>query len=48
FGRRPILLIGLLGNMIACLFFGLSKSLIWAIASRATCGMLNANIGVQK
>ncbi|CAG8695326.1 7225_t:CDS:2, partial [Cetraspora pellucida] len=47
-GRRPILLIGLLGNVVTCLFFGLSKSLIWAIASRATCGMLNANVGVAK
>ncbi|CAG8649943.1 25221_t:CDS:2, partial [Dentiscutata erythropus] len=47
-GRRPILLFGLLGNIITCLLFGLSKSLIWAIITRATCGMLNGNVGVAK
>jgi MFS family permease len=48
FGRRAILLIGLLGNSITMLFFGLSKSLQWAIMSRALCGFLNGNIGVAK
>ncbi|CAG8443190.1 1377_t:CDS:2 [Gigaspora rosea] len=47
-GRRPILLLGLLGNIVTCLLFGLSKSLIWAIATRAACGMLNGNVGVAK
>ncbi|CAG8828631.1 22284_t:CDS:2, partial [Gigaspora margarita] len=47
-GRRPILLLGLLGNIVTCLLFGLSKSLVWAIATRATCGMLNGNVGVAK
>lgn len=41
YGRRPILLFGLIGSTIACLFFGLSKSLIWAITSRSMCGLLN-------
>lgn len=47
-GRRPILLIGLLGNTLTILSFGQSHSLIWAIGSRAACGFLNGNIGVAK
>lgn len=41
YGRRPILLLGLIGSTIASLFFGLSKSLAWAIVSRSMCGLLN-------
>ncbi|KAJ3313246.1 hypothetical protein HDV04_002230 [Boothiomyces sp. JEL0838] len=48
FGRRPILLIGLIGNSVSMILFGLSKSLPWAIASRSLCGLLNGNIGVAK
>ncbi|GJJ76945.1 hypothetical protein EMPS_09304 [Entomortierella parvispora] len=48
YGRRPILLLGLIGSTIACLFFGLSKSLVWAITSRSMCGLLNGNVGVAK
>ncbi|KAJ3275855.1 hypothetical protein HDV01_006721 [Terramyces sp. JEL0728] len=48
FGRRPILLIGLIGNSVSMVLFGLSKSLPWAIASRSLCGLLNGNIGVAK
>ncbi|KAF9436775.1 hypothetical protein BGZ76_003006 [Entomortierella beljakovae] len=48
YGRRPILLFGLCGSGIACVFFGLSKSLAWAITSRAMCGLLNGNVGVAK
>ncbi|KAF9927254.1 hypothetical protein FBU30_003365 [Linnemannia zychae] len=47
-GRRPILLLGLCGSTIACIFFGLSKSLVWAIVSRSMCGLLNGNVGVAK
>ncbi|KAF9116057.1 hypothetical protein BGX27_005086 [Mortierella sp. AM989] len=47
-GRRPILLLGLCGSTVACILFGLSKSLAWAIASRAMCGLLNGNVGVAK
>lgn len=47
-GRRPILLLGLMGNSITMLSFGLSKSLQWAIMSRALCGLLNGNTGVAK
>ncbi|KAF9137451.1 hypothetical protein BG015_002708 [Linnemannia schmuckeri] len=48
YGRRPILLLGLCGSSIACIFFGLSKSLAWAIISRSMCGLLNGNVGVAK
>ncbi|KAI8601236.1 major facilitator superfamily domain-containing protein [Dissophora ornata] len=48
YGRRPILLLGLCGSTVACIFFGLSKSLAWAITSRSMCGLLNGNVGVAK
>ncbi|KAJ2998378.1 hypothetical protein HDV02_004593 [Globomyces sp. JEL0801] len=48
FGRRPILLIGLMGNTITMLLFGVSKSLFWAISCRLACGCLNGNVGVAK
>lgn len=41
YGRRPILLLGLCGSSISCIFFGLSKSLAWAVVSRSMCGLLN-------
>ncbi|KNE54029.1 hypothetical protein AMAG_00029 [Allomyces macrogynus ATCC 38327] len=47
-GRRPVLLIGLIGNTLSMLSFGLSRDLTWAIASRLVCGLLNGNIGVAK
>jgi MFS family permease len=47
-GRRPVLLIGLIGNSVTNISFGLSKSLAWALTSRAACGFLNGNIGVAK
>lgn len=47
-GRRPVLLIGLVGNSISTCCFGLSNSLMWAIISRSACGLLNGNIGVAK
>lgn len=48
FGRRPILLIGVTGNCIACLMFGTSKWYAWALAARALHGLLNGNLGVCK
>ncbi|KAJ3269530.1 hypothetical protein HDV01_001334 [Terramyces sp. JEL0728] len=47
-GRRPALLIGLVGNTITMLMFGISTSLAFAIVSRTACGLLNGNIGVAK
>ncbi|KAF9430338.1 hypothetical protein BGZ94_007340, partial [Podila epigama] len=48
YGRRPILLFGLIGSTITILLFGLSKTLIWAIVTRSLCGLLNGNVGVAK
>lgn len=48
YGRRPILLIGLLGHAISIVAFGLSKSTLMACFSRILCGMLNGNVGVAK
>jgi MFS family permease len=35
-GRRPVLLIGLIGNSISTCLFGLSKTLIWVFYSSLT------------
>ena len=47
-GRRPVLLLGLVGNSLSTTSFGFSKSLGWCIVSRSLCGLLNGNIGVAK
>jgi MFS family permease len=47
-GRRPVLLIGLIGNFISMVLFGFSDNLPWAIATRSLCGFLNGNVGVAK
>lgn len=41
-GRKPILLIGVLGNALSQLFFGLSTELWMLFASRALAGLLSA------
>ncbi|GAB5591317.1 hypothetical protein Unana1_06217 [Umbelopsis nana] len=48
YGRRPVLLIGLIGNTITMLMFGLSPNLVMAVLSRCLCGALNGNVGVSK
>ncbi|KAI6145800.1 MFS general substrate transporter [Pisolithus tinctorius] len=47
-GRKPVLLVGLMGLSISNLCFGLSKTLWALIASRCIAGALNGNIGVMK
>ncbi|KAI8924177.1 major facilitator superfamily domain-containing protein [Entophlyctis helioformis] len=47
-GRRPVILIGLIGNAITCALFGASETYIYAISMRTLCGLLNGNIGVIK
>ena len=47
-GRRPVLLIGMLGSTISILLFGLSGNFTWACLVRAICGMFNGNLGVSK
>ena len=48
YGRRPILLSGLVGTIICTICFGLSRSLTWAITSRVLWGLSNGNLGVVK
>jgi DHA1 family multidrug resistance protein-like MFS transporter len=42
YGRKPILVIGVLGNAISMLMFGLATDMGWMFASRALGGMLSA------
>jgi len=47
-GRKPVLLCGLLGTIVSCVLFGLSRSFWALVLSRFLNGMLNGNIGVTK
>ncbi len=47
-GRRPILLLGLLGSAASYLIFGLATSVLWLFASRAMAGIAGANISVAQ
>ena len=48
FGRKKVILIGLLGTTIGSLGFGFSKSFATAVFWRCLGGMLNGNIGVMR
>lgn len=41
FGRKPVIIVGLLDVMIMSILFGMSESLAMAIASRAIMGVFN-------
>jgi len=47
-GRKPVVLIGLLGLTLSMLSFGLSRTFPALVASRSLVGLLNGNIGVLK
>ncbi|KAJ3568782.1 hypothetical protein NP233_g5486 [Leucocoprinus birnbaumii] len=47
-GRKPVILIGLIGICFSMLFFGLSRSFWTLVVSRCLCGLLNGNVGVMK
>ncbi|KAH9481792.1 Major facilitator-type transporter psiT2 [Psilocybe cubensis] len=47
-GRKPVLLIGMLGLTISMLSFGLSRTFWALVISRCLTGLLNGNIGVMK
>ena len=47
-GRRPCLLCGICGTIVAVLLFGFAETFPMAVASRALWGLLNGNIGVAK
>ena len=48
FGRKPVLLFGMLCIMSTSLFWGFSKSLIWAILARCLSGASNGNMGLTR
>jgi len=47
-GRRPILLIGMLGNAITAPLFGLAPNYTLAVIFRSLSGLINGNVGVAK
>ncbi|KAJ2613225.1 hypothetical protein GGH99_002494 [Coemansia sp. RSA 1285] len=47
-GRRPVLLIGLAGNLVSYMTFGLAKSFWVALAARLFNGLLAGNVAVVK
>jgi multidrug resistance protein len=47
-GRRPILLLGLVGSGLSYLLFGLATSLWWLLASRIMQGIAGANVPVAQ
>jgi MFS family permease len=47
-GRKPVVLIGLLGLSLSMLCFGLSQTFPALVASRSLVGLLNGNVGVLK
>ncbi|KAL2871055.1 MFS transporter [Aspergillus lucknowensis] len=46
FGRKPIILLGLICTMVLSLAFGLSKSLPVLVGCRAMIGLMNGNVGI--
>ena len=48
YGRRPILLFGLLGSLITSAWFGFASSYTEALAARFMCGILNGNVSIAK
>ncbi|KAF8630250.1 hypothetical protein AX15_003027 [Amanita polypyramis BW_CC] len=47
-GRKPVLLVGLVGSALSMICFGISKTFATLVISRCLCGVLNGNIGVMK
>ena len=47
-GRRPVVLLGLLGSALFTLLFGISESFYWALSMRILAGLVNGNVGVVK
>ncbi|KAF3916631.1 hypothetical protein ABW20_dc0104299 [Dactylellina cionopaga] len=46
YGRRPVVVMGLLGSVLASLGLGFSKSFYWAVSMRMLSGASNATSGV--
>jgi MFS family permease len=47
-GRRPVLMIGLVGNTVFFTAFGFSKTLLFALSMRFLAGVFNGNIAVAR
>ena len=47
-GRRPVLMIGLIGNTVFFAMFGLANTLLIALAARFMAGVFNGNLAVAK
>ncbi len=47
-GRRPVLMIGLIGNTVFFTMFGLASTLLMALAARFLAGVFNGNIAVAR
>jgi len=45
-GRKPVLMIGLVGTLVSMVIFGFAQSFPVALLARAAGGLLNGNIGV--
>ncbi|KAL8854734.1 MAG: hypothetical protein Q9221_000516 [Calogaya cf. arnoldii] len=45
-GRKPVLMVGLIGTLLSMLLFGFASSLPVALLARALGGALNGNVGV--
>lgn len=45
-GRKPTLLLGVVGGMISSILFGTSKSVPLAVSARLFGGLINPNVGV--
>lgn len=46
YGRKPVLIMGLVGTMLSMILFGFSTSFPMAVVARAVGGALNGNVGV--
>ena len=46
FGRKPVILAGMVCTMLTSLLFGLSRSLTWVIVTRSLAGAGNGNVGI--
>ena len=47
-GRRPVLMIGLIGNTVFFTMFGLANTLLMALVARFLAGVFNGNIAVAR
>ena len=46
FGRKPVIMAGLVCTIASTILFGFSRSLVWAIVTRALSGASNGNVGI--